>query len=129
MIEDARKLFKENCPQWNDEKIGTMAAENDEYEQKRDSRSVNLRLQSEVLYFWFSLQSHPSIFAIQNFLPHSGRPFHSSQFPSKWQSLPEKEVVALSTIWLFAITDRVNSALNLGKEGDLKKILKLLKTR
>ena len=129
LIEEARNIFKEASLQWNEKSIRKMAAENDEYEQKPDGSPINLLFQYEMLYFWFSLQSHPSIFAIQNFLPHSGRAFLSSRFPLKWQSLPEKEVVALSTIWLFAITDRVNSALNLGKERDLKQIAKLLKAR
>jgi Family of unknown function (DUF5677) len=123
MLEQAKGLFRENAKQWSDVKVSRMAGEPDMYDQG------NLFPQYELFYYWFSLESHPSIIAVEAFLPFSGEPFSSSKVPHEFRTIAGATVVYLSTLWLWTIAWRIARVLKLSNLGEIDEIFRLLSTR
>jgi hypothetical protein len=121
MLADAKRIFKDRDYRWNDRSIWEMANEPDRFDSGPGVPS-HLGPQNGMHYFWLSLHSHPTIWAIQSFLPTSGKPFRSSRPPSPFRDIPERGIVRLSTVWLFFMAYRIDKFLGLrrGKElGDI----------
>lgn len=126
LIANSKKLFKDRDLQWNDRNIWQMANEPD----IRDNRLggvANLAPQSGIFYFWFSLHSHPTIWAIQSFLPQWIEEFTRARASHAFKDIPEICIIFLSTTWLFFITWRINAALHLRREKELDRIFKAIK--
>lgn len=121
VIASAEKLFRDKEYRWNEKSIWEMANEPDLYESKPGAR-VSLAPQSGLHYFWFSLHAHPTIWAVQSFLPKPGQPFKSSLPHRRFRDVPERRVVFLSTVWLFLMTLRIDTALRLRRGPELRNI-------
>lgn len=124
---ETEKLFKDFGKQWNDVKISNMAHEADTYETIAADSLGNMVVTYELFYWWFSLHAHPSIEAIQNFLPPAGKPFTTKRKPASHRTLQETIVVFQSTFWLFLIANRIDSVMALGQDAPLRKVIKLFK--
>ena len=123
LVRETEKHFKNFGKQWNDVKIGEMAYEADAYETLPDGSSVNMAVSYDLFYWWFSLLAHPSIEAIQNFLPPQGSVFRSSRKPTVRRTLQEDEVLFLSTTWLLMIASRIDTVMSLGQDKEFEKTL------
>jgi hypothetical protein len=127
LVRETEKLFKHFGKQWNDVKISQMAEENDSFETLPGGAPVNLAIQYDLFYWWFSLLAHPSIEAIQNFVPLTGKPFNTRRAPSPRRTLQEDQVVVLATTWLFMIASRIDTALDLKQDKAIHKTLAKIK--
>lgn len=120
---ETERLFKDFTKQWNDVTLSRMAHEADTYETIAADSLGNMVVTYELFYWWFSLHAHPSIEAIQNFLPPTGKPFRTTRTPASHQTLQERVVMFQSTFWLFLIANRIDSVMALGQDAPLKRVL------
>ncbi|HVA00471.1 MAG TPA: DUF5677 domain-containing protein [Terriglobia bacterium] len=128
LLREAKILFREHRSRWNDVAIARMAAEADTYNKDKEGKAPNIEAQYEIFYFWFSLLAHPCIEAIQNFLPRWGMPFKCSR-SKLYESIPEQDVVFLSTCWLYSIALRIQTVLKLRREDELRKVWAKIKAK
>ena len=125
LIEHAKAEFRRN--QWNEKHLADMAREALEGERRPDGTCVSLDQDYELFYFWLSLASHPSVMAIECFLPSTGEPFDSARPPRPYLNPAEDKLVFLSTIWLFRILMRINKTLKLKYDARLERIFRAIK--
>lgn len=128
VMNQAAKLFKKSL-QWNDKNISEMASEPDAYEKRKDGSAPDLSPQYRLFYWWFSLLAHPSIEAVQNFLPGDSEAFRVDKKPSPDKTIPEEYVVFLSTVWLFLIASRIDTVMDLEKGKELRRIFSNIKRK
>jgi hypothetical protein len=120
ILKEAEALFQRN--RWNEKDVFEMAREPIKGEMKPDGTEVDLSAQYELSYYWLCQVSHPTIMAIECFLPWPREPYSSSRPPRPYVSIPESFLLFLSTVWLFKITRRLNQTLDLHRDTELDRI-------
>jgi hypothetical protein len=123
LLEEAAAHLKPLERQWNRRSISKMAGVPDTYNVGSAATSTGLTSRYDLAYFWFSLHSHPCVWAVRCFLPPPGEVYRSSRAPRRVRDIAERHVVFLSTLWLYSMALRVNNVFGLRRSSQFRQIL------